>query len=125
MSDLIVEDKKKEKQADPRTERQLPHPFQDLAPYLAWALPTERERSAKRQMSPMAAITAFYQAMLPRMEAILPYLARYAPEQVPADARLLFYLALALAEVAPAVENFHQPSVVEGYDVARFIAAHD
>jgi len=30
-----------------------------------------------------------------------------------------------LAEVAPAVENFGQPSVVQGYDVARFIPVHD
>lgn len=106
-------------------ERQLPEPFQDLAPYLAWALPTERERSAKRQGSPMAEISAFYQAMLPRMEEILPYLAQYPLEHVPPDVQRLFSLTLALAEVAPAVENFGQPSVVEGYEVTRFIAGHD
>ena len=55
----------------------LPEPFVDLAPYLAWSLPTERERSARRQSSPMDEISAFYQAMLPRMEAILSYLAQY------------------------------------------------
>jgi hypothetical protein len=106
-------------------ERQLPEPFQDLGAYLAWSLPTERERSAKRQASTMDEITAFYQVMLPRMEEILPYLAQYPLEQVPADVQRLFYLALALAEVAPAVENFGQPSVVEGYDIARFIPVHD
>lgn len=120
-----MENKEKEKQRAPGAERQLPEPFQDLAPYLAWALPTERERSTKRQISTMAEITAFYQAMLPRMDEVLSSLARYAPEQVPGDVQRLFYLALALAEVAPAVENFGQPGVVEGYDVARFIAAHD
>ncbi len=107
------------------TERQLPEPFQDLAPYLAWSLPTEQERSAKRQASPMAEITAFYQAMLPRMEEVLPYLAQYPLENIPEEVQRLFYLALALAEVAPAVENFGQPSVVEGYDIARFIPVHD
>lgn len=106
-------------------EHQLPEPFQDLAPYLAWSLPTECERSVKRQASTMEEITAFYQAMLPRMEEILPYLAQFPQENVPVDVRRLFYLALALAEVAPAVENFGQPSVVEGYDVARFIPLHD
>lgn len=107
------------------TECQLPEPFQDLAPYLAWSLPTERERSAKRQSSTMAEITAFYQAMLPRMEEVLPYLAQFPPEHVPVDVQRLFYLTLSLAEVAPAVENFGQPSVVEGYDIARFIPVHD
>ncbi len=107
------------------TEYQLPEAFQDLTPYLAWSLPTERERSTKRQVSTMAEITSFYQAMLPRMEKVLPYLAQFPPDGVPADVQRLFYLALALAEVAPAVENFGQPSVVEGYDVARFISVHD
>jgi len=39
-------------------ERQLPQPFQDLEPFLAWALPTDRERSAKRQASTMAELKA-------------------------------------------------------------------
>lgn len=106
-------------------EYQLPEPFQDLTPYLAWSLPTERERSAKRQASAMAEINTFYQAVLPRMEEVLPYLAQYPLENIPEEVQRLFYLALALAEVAPAVENFGQPSVVEGYDIARFIPVHD
>ena len=107
------------------TERQLPESFQDLTPYLAWALATERERSAKRQSSTMTEIKAFYDAMLARMGEVLPYLAQFPPEQVPADVQRLFLLTLSLAEVAPAVENFGQPSVVQGYDVARFIPVHD
>src|ERR1700745_805818 len=103
------------------SEQQLPQTFADLTPYLAWSLPTERARSAKRQSSTMAEITTFYQAMLPRMEEILSYLGEYPLEHVPQEVQRLFYLALALAEVAPAVENFGQPRVVEGYDVARFI----
>jgi hypothetical protein len=107
------------------TEHQLPEPFADLAPYLAWSLPTERGRSAKRQSSAMAEIAAFYQAMLPRMDEMLSYLAHYPPENAPPDVQRLFYLALALAEVAPAVENYGQPGVVDGYDVARFVQFHE
>jgi hypothetical protein len=106
-------------------EHQFPEPFADLAHYLVWSLPTERERSAKRQASTMAEINAFYQAMLPRMEAVLSYLAQYPLEHIPPDVQRLFYLALALAEIAPAVENYGQPSVVEGYDVARFVQFHE
>ncbi len=106
-------------------ERQLPEQFQDLEPFLAWSLATERERSAKRQASTMAEIQTFYDAMLARMEDLFPFLAQFSPKDVPADVQRLFYLTLSLAEVAPAVENFGQPSVVNGLDIARFIPAHD
>lgn len=107
------------------TERHLPEQFQDLEPYLAWALATERERSAKRQASTMTEIRTFYDAMLARMAEVLPYLAQFAPDHVPADVQRLFFLTLSLAEIAPAVEHFGQPSVVAGYDIARFIPVHD
>jgi hypothetical protein len=106
-------------------ERQLPEQFQDLELYLAWSLATERERSAKRQASTMTEIQTFYDAMLARMEDLLPFLAQFSPEDVPADVQRLFYLTLSLAEVAPAVENFGQPCVVNGYNIANFIPAHD
>ena len=41
-------------------------------------------------------------------------------DEMPEDARNLFYLTLSLAEVAPAVELFRQPTVIDGYDVKRF-----
>ena len=107
------------------TDRKLPAPFQDLEPYLEWALPSERERSAKRQSSTFAALATFYNVMLPRMDDVLPYLARFALDTEDANVRRLFHLALALAEVAPAVENFGQPSAVDGYDVGRFVALHE
>jgi len=107
------------------TERLLPDQFQDLAPFLSWALATERERSAKRQSSTMAEINAFYQALFPRMKEILPFLDQFTAEDVPVDVQRLFYLTLSLAEVAPAVENYGQPRVIDGYDVARFVQNHE
>ena len=107
------------------TEYPLPETFRDLEPYLEWSLPTERQRSAKRQSSTMAEITAFYAAMLPRLDALLSFLAQYPPDAVAEDVQRLSHLTLALAEVAPAVENFGQPSVIDGYDVTRLIALHE
>ena len=101
-------------------EQQLPELFEDLAPYLAWSLPTERERSAKRQASTMDEINAFYHAMLPRMEEILSYLAQYPLEQIPADAQRLFFLTLSLAKIAPAVEMYGEPNA-EGLDALRLV----
>ncbi len=105
-------------------EARLPEQFQDLEKWLAWSLETEGERSDQRQASTMEDITAFYGAMLARMEEVLPYLEQFSLEELPDDAKRLFYLTLSLAEVAPAVEQFGQPSVVDGYDIKRFVATH-
>lgn len=97
----------------------LPEAFRDLERWMAWSLATEPERSDKRQASTMTEIKAFYDAMLARMEEVLPYLEQCSLDEMPADARRLFYLTLSLAEVAPAVELFGQPSVIDGYDITR------
>jgi pyruvate/2-oxoglutarate dehydrogenase complex dihydrolipoamide acyltransferase (E2) component len=108
------------------SERLLPELFQDLEPFVsAWALATERERSGKRLSSSMEEIQAFYHALLPRMDSIIAYLNQFPLENMPADAQRLLYLSFSLAEVAPAVELFKQPSVVDGYDAARFVPVHD
>ena len=100
------------------TERQLPEAFLDLAPYLAWALPTERERRSKRATSSMAQIKTFYDGMLARMDAVLPYLDKFPPENPPPDVQQLFLLATALAEIAPAIEMFDEQTAL-GLDVLR------
>ena len=43
----------------------------------------------------------------------------------PDDVKRLFFMTLSLAEVAPAVENFGQPGVVDGYEYTRFVPVHD
>ncbi len=98
----------------------LPEAVRDLEKCMAWLLATEPERSDKRQASTMAEINTFYGAMLARMEEVLPYLEQFSLEKMPTDAQRLFYLTLSLAEVAPAVELFGQPSVIDGYDLRRF-----
>jgi hypothetical protein len=120
MSDTMKQDKNKEKQAGLGVERPLPEPFRDLEPYLAWSLPTDRERSAKRQSGTMVEINAFYHAMLPRMDEILAYLEQYPPEQVPAEVQRLFFLTLSLAKIAPAVEMYGEPNA-EGLDALRLV----
>ena len=108
------------------SERLLPESFQDLEPFAsAWALATERERSRKRLSSSMEEIQAFYAALLARMEAVIAYLDQFPLDSMPADAQRLMYLTLSLAEVAPAVELFKQPNVVDGYDAARFVQMHE
>ena len=66
----------------------LPEPFTDLEPMAAvWALATETERNQQRLSSPMGRIQAFYDTMLPRMEAVLTYLSAFPPERAGRAAR--------------------------------------
>ena len=100
----------------------LPAGFEDLEPWMDWSLVTMDERSARRAASTMAEIEAFYAAVLPRLEAVLAYLADVAVgDERPENQRLLD-LTKSLAEVAPAVELFFEPTISYGYDVSRFSA---
>lgn len=103
-------------------ETALPVDFRDLEPWTAWSLETEKQRSDKRLQSTMEELKALYDAVLPRAEAALAYLEKFPLDAMPADARRLFLLTLSLAEVAPAIELFGQPGVVDGYDASRVVA---
>jgi hypothetical protein len=106
-------------------ERKLPTKFAELEPFVGWALATERDRTARRHAVAMGEIRAFYDAMMAQLDEILKYFEGFALENVPDDVNRLFLLTLSLAEVAPAVENFDQPGVVDGYDFSRFVPLHD
>ena len=99
----------------------LPAQFSDLEQFIDWALPTERERNLKRRTSPYAEIKALYDSVLPRIEAIIGYLNQFPLDQMPEEAGRLLNITLSLAEVAPAVEFYQQPEVVDGFPADRFI----
>ena len=111
------------------SDTRLPEPFTDLEPLAAvWALATETERNQQRLSSTMAQIQAFYDTLLPRMEAILTYLSAFPPETpdaLPQEVHRLLCLALAMAEITTAVELHQQPDVPAGFDPQRFIPDHE
>lgn len=103
-------------------EASLPSGFNDLSALASvWALPTELERNRQRHRASIEEIQLFYDAMLARMDAIMEHLNRFKIEDLPAAERQLLQLALALAEVAPAIEFYRQPAVIDGYDTERFV----
>jgi hypothetical protein len=61
--------------------------------------------------------------MFARTDEALSYVDQFPLDNLPPDAQRLFLLTLSLAEVAPAVEQFGQPQVVDGYDIERVVAA--
>ena len=101
----------------------LPDAFADLQPFVErWALATETERNTQRHAVGMDAILAFKDAMLPRVDAVVKWLDTFALSALPDAAKPLMYLLLSFAEVAPAVEFYKQPAVIDGYDPRRFVA---
>ena len=100
----------------------LPPEFSELLPFAdRWALPTEAERQNARLASSMEDIGAFYAAMQPRIDDILTSLADRDPASLPDELKPLFRLTLSYCEVAPAVELFRQPAVVDGFEPRRLV----
>jgi hypothetical protein len=107
------------------TTPQLPEAFADLTPFLDWALPSADERQTRRRTSSKEELKAFYDAMLPRIEATLTEVDAYPLESLPASLHPLYHLALSLAEVAPHIELYGgAPGVPYAFEETRFIAAH-
>ncbi|MDN7178431.1 hypothetical protein M0D69_10425 [Caballeronia sp. SEWSISQ10-4 2] len=101
----------------------LPDAFANLQPFVErWALATETERNTQRHAVGMDAILAFKDAMLPRVDAVMQWLDTFPLNALPDAAKPLMYLLLSFAEVAPAVEFYKQPAVIDGYDPRRFVA---
>lgn len=105
-----------------KSEKLLPDGFEDLERFAAgWGLPSERERNRQRLSSSMEEIQELYDALLTRIEQIIEYLNQFPLENMPEDATRLLHLSLSLAEVAPAVEFYKQPEVVDGFPADRFV----
>lgn len=87
----------------------LPENFRDLEAYSTWALEHRSERFQKRVDSTMAEITAFYNAMVPRLDQVVAYLnSKPLAKLSPADKRLLT-MAQSLVEVSRCVELWQAP----------------
>lgn len=99
----------------------LPHEFDDLEQWVAdWAIGDEAARNRKRLASSMQRLQAFYDALLPRMDAIIPHLNQYSLDELAPRELALLDLALMFMEVAPAVEIYKHPDVPWGFVAERF-----
>ena len=98
----------------------LPEGFADLAPWLGWALEPERARTAKRVASSMEDIRAFYDAALPRLEAMIRHLEDFRDGEMPPPEHHLYLIALSLVEVANLVELYKRPEAIEACDPLRY-----
>lgn len=91
----------------------FPAPFAELSRFAAFALPTEAQRMQKRLASSLAELTELYQALLPRMEALVEHLSQWEVDRLPDEQLPLLWLGLMFMEAAVAVELFKSPDVPE------------
>lgn len=106
--------------------KKLPEQFKELNIFVNdWCFPTQMERTNARQESNMKDITAFYDAMEPRMQEILDYLDTFAIDELQGETMTLLELAYAIAEIAPAVEMFGQKYVTSTFDARDFLPTHE
>jgi hypothetical protein len=91
----------------------LPAEFADLEPFADWALPSERDRYAKRLASTMDELQAFYEAAFPRLENSVDYLKGVALDTISDEDQHLLWLFAALVTVSFPVEVWRQPRVPE------------
>ena len=79
----------------------LPAQFAKLAPWVTdWALPNEQSRYLKLHSVTFEQLKAFYDAMLPEMDAIMVFLKTQPVEGMAPDAQNLYHLAMTFAETA-------------------------
>ena len=87
------------------TSNSLPADFADLSPWVThWALRSEEARYRKLEASGIAELRAFYDALFPRLDAIIRYLDCYTVETLPPDAKVLFDLAMTFMETAHPID---------------------
>jgi hypothetical protein len=95
----------------------LPPAFAALEPFApTWCLATEAERWRERHDSTMAELTAFYDAIFPRVEEAIAYCDQFALDDLPPDATHLLWMIYSLVMVSMAIEVFGQPKTIDASD---------
>jgi hypothetical protein len=89
----------------------LPAQFAELETFSDWALPSEKDRYAKRIASSMDELQAFYDTALSRLEDSTDYLKSVPIDGISAEDRNLLWLFSSLVTVSFPVEVWRQARV--------------
>lgn len=100
----------------------LPPEFIELQPFVSdWALSNEQDRFVKLTQSSIESLRHFYDAMVPRAEEIADYLNALGLDDLPDDARTLFYLLITFVETAHPIElNWKTTDIEDAFPAERF-----
>jgi hypothetical protein len=90
----------------------LPAGFADLEKFAGrWSLQSEPERWARRQASSIEEMRELYEAVFPRLDAIVSYCDRFPIDDLPDDARNLLHLMFSFVMVSFPVEVWGGPRI--------------
>ena len=99
--------------------------FSALEPFVAaWALETPAPRLRQRMQPTMPEIKDFYRAMLRHLASALHYLDDFKRGQLPPPQHRLYWLTLAAAEAASAIEDYGAPTLSLAPEVSRFNSSY-
>jgi hypothetical protein len=84
-------------------------------------LPTTEDRLEKRLTSTIEELRAFYDAMIPNLEAIIEYLNSIPLSGLKGEDLKLANAVLATCEIDNAVNKWHEPVADAGIDIRRVI----
>lgn len=91
--------------------------FSDLTPFFEkWAHASFKTRYRRRIESTQEELKSFYNAILPRMDAITEHLNQYQVGNIPNEELPLYFLACSFMDIAAAVEIYDQPDVPLGLE---------
>ena len=103
------------------SDQRLPAEFADLEPFCdRWLQPTEALRNQARIECGMDAIQTFYDAMLPRFEAVIQHLNRMPLRELDELDKNLLTLCFSFIEASGPVERFGTPEVTDLFSSQRF-----
>ena len=86
--------------------------FSELGPFIEkWGLETPHERLEHRSTATMSELTAFHEAIVPRLREIIEFLNQYPVDEIPEQHLPLAYAALAVCEVDDAVHMWKAPNL--------------
>lgn len=106
-------------------EMTVPAGFEALAAFAKWNLATADQRTEARREANGEELRAFYDGVLPHMEAILDECDKYPLGELPESHQGIFNIALSIAEIAPHIEFYRgQVGVPYAFEEARFVAVH-
>ena len=104
----------------------LPAAFADLESHCEyWLHDTEAARNRARISTDMPRIRAFYDAVMPRFDAIIQHLNGFALGALPAAEENLLNLAFSFVEASAPVERFNSPIVTRTFPPERFVIHED
>ena len=103
----------------------VPPGFDNIVPFSKWNLMSADERTSARAAATEPELKAFYEGVLPYIEAILDECDKFPLGELPESHRGIYNIALSMAEIAPHIEFYRgNAGVPYAFEEKRFIAVH-